>query len=70
MAKFGPTDINEDNWLYDEPDGLLLVHQVRDKKGAFIQCDQITVPWHVLRSALYRRDKRKLPRARKAKVRR
>lgn len=64
--RLGPINVDEYNWLYTEEDGLLFVHETYDNKsGAFLQTDQVTVPWHHIRLALAVKDKRKRPRRRK-----
>ena len=68
--KRSSTAIDDRNWCYDEPDGLQIVHQVVSESGAVLWTDFVTVPWTVLRAALYRHDKRKQPRTTRKTVRR
>lgn len=59
--KLSPNNINEHNWCYDDEDGLWMVHEVY-KDGRYVQTDQFTLPWSIVRAALARKDKRKAPR--------
>lgn len=56
-----PINIDEHNWLYEDDDGLSLVHETI-VDGRHIKTDQVTIPWYLLRSSLARKDKRKIPR--------
>lgn len=59
-----PTHVDDRNWFYDEPEGFLLVHQVL-VRGVVSQTDQVTIPWALVRLAVARHDRRKLPRTHK-----
>ena len=60
----GPIDIDERNWLYEEPEGLRFVHEVMgERSGQFVQTDQVVVPWRTIRLALAIHDKGKRPKA-------
>lgn len=61
-----PTHIDQFNWFYDDQDGLGLIHEVRALDGAYVKTDAITIPWALIRAALARHDRRKVPRRGKA----
>lgn len=60
--KSSPTDVNPATWFYDEEHGINVAHEARTKAGEYIQTDQFTIPWRLLREALARKDRRKAPR--------
>jgi hypothetical protein len=68
--KNSPTNIDQFNWFYDEPDGLSLIHEARTKDGAYIKTDQVLIPWALVRAALARKDRRKAPRLTRKRARR
>lgn len=59
-----PFHLNEDVWLYEEPRGILIVHDVK-VNGEHIRTEKHHIPWAKVRAALVRRDyalaKRKSP---------
>ncbi len=40
-----PQDIDEENWYYEYPSHLLLVHEVRKADGTHIRTDSVKIPW-------------------------
>jgi len=61
-----PLVLSEQTWFYEEPKGLLVLHEFRDdKNGILINCNHIPLPWAPLCEAvdnyrrLQRRKKRK-----------
>lgn len=62
MAIFGPTPVDENNWYYEYPTYLLLVHEVKARDGKHIKTDQIKLSWRSLNLSMkrsYRPRKRK-----------
>lgn len=55
-----PQSLDKDNWYYEYPSHLLLVHEVRTDLGTYIQTDQIEIPWDKIESSM-RRSRRRLP---------
>lgn len=52
-----PQSVSKKTWYYEEPRGILVVHEARDEKtGAWIQTDQFKIPWWRLRKSLKRKD--------------
>lgn len=49
-----PQEVTENNWYYEQKGHLLFVHQVRDKDGAFVQTDQVKIPWRKIEASLKR----------------
>lgn len=50
-----PQTISERDWYYEEPNNLLLVHEVRDvKTDAYICTEQIKIPWSMIRKSVGR----------------
>ena len=43
-----PQAINERNWYYEEYSGIMIVHEVVDKNGNYVQTDQFKIPWKKL----------------------
>ena len=53
----GPVTIDHNNWYYEERTHLLLVHEVRDKAGAYTRADTIKIPWRMIEASCKRRPK-------------
>lgn len=62
-----PIHISKVSWAYADKGALLVVHEARDADGAYIQTDNIKIPWKTVLKALtiYRRTYR--ARARRVK---
>ncbi len=59
-ASRSPQNIGDEDWYYEEPNNLLLIHEVRDKNTKeYIRTDQIKIPWRMILKSL----KRILPQA-------
>lgn len=56
-----PQNLNDDQWYYEEPNGIAVVAWVRgeDKRRVVTH---IEIPWSMLRRSLARKDNRKQPR--------
>lgn len=52
-----PQDISRSDWYYEFPSHLLIVHEVRDKAGDYIQTDQFKLPWKMIEQSRKRRPK-------------
>lgn len=61
-----PQNIDKHNWYYEEPQGLYFIHQVC-RGDNYLFTDNILIPWHMIRTSLARKDRRRLPRAQKRK---
>ncbi len=53
-----PQQINATNWYYEYPSHLLIVHEVRDEAGLYIQTDQFKLPWRLIERSRKRKPKR------------
>jgi len=62
MASLEPQTINDQNWYYEYPTYLLLVHEVRRDDGTHIRTDTVKIYWRKIEASLARRHK---PKARK-----
>lgn len=51
-----PHYIGKSTWFYDDPKGLLVVHEARTKSNAFIQADQFIISWRMIANALKRKN--------------
>jgi hypothetical protein len=51
-----PINIDKSSWFYDQPRGILVVHEARNKVGDYLQTDQFTISWAKIRAALKRHD--------------
>lgn len=49
-----PMPINEQNWYYEEPKGITLIHEVW-WEGNYRQTDRIFIPWKRLLESVRRR---------------
>jgi hypothetical protein len=54
-----PQNVDRSTWYYEFPGSVLVVHEVRDKDGNFVQCEQFRIPWRLLEQSRKRRPKRK-----------
>lgn len=65
-----PQNLSEYDWYYEQRGHLLLVHQVRTKDGAFVQTDQVKIPWRKIAASLKRvnAEKRRAAKRYAAKV--
>lgn len=54
-----PQNITERDWYYESRTHLLLVHQVYDKQGNYVQTDQFKLPWRMVERSRLRRPKQK-----------
>ena len=56
-------NIDDYNWYYEEPKGIVVVHEVRHNKeggGPYIRTDILPlIPWRQIRISLKRKDKKK-----------
>lgn len=68
-----PQDIDKNNWYYEDPDGIDLVHEVLNKQGLHVSTEHIKIPWKMLKKSLerfesvmveFKKSKRKNPKAR------
>lgn len=57
-----PQNIRETDWYYEFPSHLLIVHEVRDAAGLYIQTDQFKLPWKMIERS---RKRRTLPKKRR-----
>lgn len=57
MKTRDPQNISATDWYYEFPSHLLIVHEVRDKAGLYIQTDQFKLPWRMIEHARKRRPK-------------
>ena len=52
-----PQNINKRNWYYEEPDGIEIIHEVRDSMtGDYVRTESIKIPWKMIRASLKRHD--------------
>lgn len=56
--KLSPQNIDPFWWWYEEPSGIHIIHEMRDKNGRFIETQQRCIPWDSVRAALRRKDKK------------
>lgn len=52
-----PQNIRASDWYYEYPSHLLIVHEVRDAAGLYIQTDQFKLPWKMIDRSRKRRSK-------------
>lgn len=57
-----PQHISKSDWYYEFPTYLLIVHEVRDRNGTYIQTDQFKLPWKKIEQSRRRLDGGKWPR--------
>lgn len=55
----GPHVVTKKDWFYEERTGLLFVHEVYDGTGAYLQTDQVKIPWRKIEASLKRVKARK-----------
>lgn len=58
MAR-SPQDLTDDDWYYEYPTYLLLVHRVRRGDGTYVQTDSIKIHWRRIKESLERSYKPK-----------
>lgn len=51
-----PQAVDERTWYYEEPRGVLVIHQVFNEMGVYMLTRQFLIPWGVLRLSLSRKD--------------
>ena len=49
-----PQNVGLYTWYYEEPKGLLVVHQVRTPEGDLIQAEQFVIPWKLVSASMRR----------------
>lgn len=49
-----PQHASKTNWYYEQRATMLVVHEVYDKQGRYVQTDQFTIPWHLIQTSLRR----------------
>jgi len=49
-----PQHLSKTDWYYEYPTYLLLVHEVRDNSGRYIQTDQIKLHWRKIGKSMRR----------------
>jgi len=55
MAKsLDPQNVSATDWYYEEQGGMLVVHEVRDEAGLYLQTDQFKIPWRMIEASLKR----------------
>ena len=54
-----PQHVRATDWYYEFPTHLLIVHEVRDAAGLYIQTDQFKLPWKLIERSRKRRPKSK-----------
>jgi hypothetical protein len=54
-----PQRLDYCNWYYEYPTYMLLVHEVRDKKGKLLTTDSIKIQWRKIQASLKRSYKPK-----------
>jgi hypothetical protein len=64
-----PINIDKLTWFYERRQGLDFVREVRSTNDEYLQTEQFTVPWKLIRISLARKDKKHLPRAPKSRKR-
>ena len=50
-----PQDIDDQNWYYEEDQGIILIHRVTPN-GVFLQTDSIVIPWRMIAASLLRKQ--------------
>lgn len=58
MASRDPQNIDKSSWYYEFPAHLLIVREVRDKAGVYIQTEQFKLPWRMIEQSRKRRKPR------------
>ena len=54
---YGPVEIDEDSWYYEDKTGIDLIHEERDLEGNFIKTVHIKIPWRKLVTTMERFNK-------------
>jgi hypothetical protein len=49
-----PHGVDRHTWFYDETGGLLIVHEIHDDKGRYIQTEHIKIRWQSIMAAAKR----------------
>jgi|JI10StandDraft_1071094.scaffolds.fasta_scaffold151030_8 hypothetical protein len=57
-ASIEPQQIDNSTWYYEMTTHLLLVREVRDKQGNYIQTEQFKLPWRQIEASRRRHKKR------------
>lgn len=53
---YRPVSVGPNDWFYEMPGHLILVHEVRDlKTGDYIRTDQIKIHWRKIKTKLPRK---------------
>lgn len=52
-----PQHVDKSTWYYEFPRHLLIVHEVRDKAGGYIQTEQFKLPWRLIEKSRAKRPK-------------
>lgn len=50
-----PMLIDDDNWYYEEKEGICVIHQVKDKHGGYLKTDQFYIPWKKILESVKRK---------------
>lgn len=37
-------------WFYEEPNGLLVCHEIRSDEGRWVRTDQVLIPWRSIKA--------------------
>ena len=51
-----PQNVRATDWYYEYPSHLLIIHEVRDRAGRYIQTDQFKLPWRMIERSRKRRS--------------
>lgn len=54
-----PQRIDDQSWYYEEPKGICIVREIRDRCGHWIQTDTMLIKWAKIRKSLARKDQKK-----------
>lgn len=58
--KLEPQTIDRNTWFYEEPRGLLVVHEARDADGGYLRTDQFVIPWRKVVASVRRHSPQEL----------
>jgi len=50
-----PIEIDDDNWYYEERQGVCVVHRVKDHDDQYLKTDQFYIPWKRLLESVKRK---------------
>jgi len=58
FLSLNPQNITNTFWYYEEPKGLIIVHEIRQEDNSYMRTDQIIIPWkNILKSVnRYKKD--------------